>query len=158
MKVTHYSEQEWIQYVEDRLSLAVRNEMEDHVYRCEGCLDLYMVCIDKLAAQPIIEVEDPTAYMNRILARTVGTKPTWYRSTMFHYGIAAAATLVLVATGFFHGLSQEIGTYGTFKPAPPLEAPASLETQVSISDHLINKTLTWLDNIQNEHKEGGLEP
>lgn len=158
MKVTHYSDQEWIPYVEDRLSSEVRSEMEDHLYRCEVCLASYMICIDKLEAQPIIEVEDPIAFTNLILARTVGTKPAWYRSTMFHYGIAAAATLVLVATGFFHGLSHEIGTYGAFKPAPPLEAPASLKAQVSISDHLVNKTLTWLDNIQNEHKEGGLEP
>lgn len=158
MSVTHYSEQEWMQYVEDHLSSEVRDEMENHVYRCEVCLASYMACIDKLAAQPILEVEDPAAYTNSILTRTVGTKPAWHRSTMFHYGIAAAATLVLVATGFFHGISQEIGTYGAFKPAPPLEAPASLETPVSISDHLVNKTLTWLDNIQNEHKKGGLEP
>ncbi|NQX62015.1 hypothetical protein [Paenibacillus qinlingensis] len=158
MKVTHYSEQEWMQYVEDHLPSEVRDEMEDHVYRCEVCLANYMTCIEILTAQPTVEVKDTAAYMNRIVARTVGTKPAWYRSTMFHYGIAAAATLVLVATGFFHGLSQEIGTYGAFKPAPPLEAPASLETPISISDHLVNKTLTWLDNIQNEHKKGGLEP
>lgn len=158
MKIQHYNQQEWMQYIEEHLSSEAYDEMENHLYRCDACLAIYMTCIEGSATLPIVDVEDTETYMKGIIARTVGTKPTWYRSTMFHYGIAAAATLVLVATGFFHGLSQELGTFGAFKPAPPLEAPSSLEAQVPISDHIVNKTLTWLDTLQNEHKEGGLQP
>ncbi|MGO4499941.1 hypothetical protein AB4114_29105 [Paenibacillus sp. 2RAB27] len=158
MKDRHFNQQAWLQYVEERLPLQEQDEMESHLYQCDECLANYMQCVEQVIAITDMDGEQTTAYVNGIIARTVGMKPAWHRSTMFHYGIAAAATLVLVATGFFHGISQELGTFSAFKPAPPLEAPASLEAQVPISDHLIHKTLTWLDTLQNEHKKGGLEP
>ncbi|MDR6553691.1 hypothetical protein [Paenibacillus qinlingensis] len=157
MKMQHYTQLEWMQYVEESLPSEARNEMENHLYRCDDCLAIYMIGIEESLLTPI-DIANTETYIKEIITRTIGTKPAWYRSTMFHYGVAAAATLVLVATGFFHNLSQELGTFGAFRPAPPLEVPASLEAKVPISDQLIHKTLTWLDTLQNDHKKGGLEP
>ncbi|WNR44609.1 anti-sigma factor [Paenibacillus roseipurpureus] len=156
MKIVHYTEQDWLLYGEGHLLLEQQSEMEDHLYRCDVCLASYMTYVEQLSSRMCLDVEQPDAYMLSVLQRTVGMKPAWYRSTMFHYGIAAAATLILVATGFFHGLSQELGSVGAYKPAPPLETPSSLEAQVPLSNHLVNKTLSWLDTLQN--KEGGLAP
>jgi anti-sigma factor RsiW len=156
MKIAHYTEQDWMLYVEGHLSLDEQSEMENHLYLCETCLASYMACVEHLSSRTSLYVADTERYMKNILAKTLGRKPVWHRSTMFHYGVAAAATLILVATGFFHGLSQELGSVGAYKPAPPLEAPVSLEVQVPLSDHLVNKTLSWLDTLQNN--EGGLVP
>lgn len=158
MNMKHYDQQEWVHYVKGQLSSDALTEMENHLYNCETCLTLYMTCIEESAVLPLQDVDNTETYMQSILARTVKTRPSWFRSTMFHYGIAAAATLVLVATGFFHGLSQELGSVGTYKPAPPLDAPATLETTVPISDQLVNKTLSWLDTLHKEHNEGGTRP
>lgn len=143
----HYKEQAWNSYIEGLLSPHERDEMELHLYRCDDCLERYMLGMELTAAAlPVMETDDKH-FIDVILSRTIGTKRSWYRSTIVHYGIAAAATLILVATGFFHGLSQELGPQGAFGQSPP-----SSPTQSSgpISDQLLNKTLSWLDTWQNK--------
>lgn len=148
----HYHVHAWEQYVKEQLSPDKTSEMELHLYQCDECLTIYMTCMDqKETIFPVME-KDTQAYVNAIIARTTGTKRSWYHSTMLQYGVAAAATLILVATGFFHGLSQELGSTGPFKPASSMkaQAPSSLQTDKPISDQLLNKTLTWLDTLQNK--------
>lgn len=146
--MNHYNEQAWKQYVEELLSPNKISEMELHLYQCDECLTIYMTCLDQMETiLPIME-RDTQEYMDAIITRTTGTKRSWYHSTMLHYGIAAAATLILVATGFFHGISQELGAAGTFKPINSLNTSSSLQTDKPISDQLLNKTLTWLDTLQ----------
>ncbi|KRE41773.1 hypothetical protein [Paenibacillus sp. Soil724D2] len=148
--MTHYNEQAWKQYVEERLSPDTLSEMELHLYQCDECLTMYMTCLEQMEAiLPIME-KDTQGYVDAIIARTTGTKRSWYHSTMLHYGIAAAATLILVATGFFHGISQELDSVGTFKPTNSINTSSSLQTDKPISDQLLNKTLTWLDTLQNK--------
>ncbi|KQX60137.1 hypothetical protein [Paenibacillus sp. Root444D2] len=148
--MNHYNEQAWKQYVEERLSPDTLSEMELHLYQCVECLTMYMTCLEQMEAiLPIME-KDTQGYVDAIIARTTGTKRSWYHSTMLHYGIAAAATLILVATGFFHGISQELDSVGTFKPTNSINTSSSLQTDKPISDQLLNKTLTWLDTLQNK--------
>lgn len=148
--VKHYDELTWTKYLEDHLSPTETSAMELHLYRCEECLTVYMTCMEQSSRiLPVMEAATK-GYVDAIIARTTGTKRAWYRSTMLHYGIAAAATLILVATGFFHGLSQELGSDGAFNPVNPLHAPSSPQTDRPISDQLLNKTLSWLDTLQNK--------
>ncbi|WP_261303417.1 hypothetical protein [Paenibacillus andongensis] len=148
--MNHYNEQAWKLYVEERLSPDKISEMELHLYQCDECLTIYMTCLEQMETNlPILE-KDTQEYVDAIIARTTGTKRFWYHSTMLHYGIAAAATLILVATGFFHGISQELGAVGSFKPANSINTSSSLQPDKPISDQLLNKTLTWLDTLQNK--------
>ncbi|MDQ0903023.1 hypothetical protein [Paenibacillus sp. V4I7] len=148
--MNHYNEQAWKQYVEERLSPDTLSGMELHLYQCDECLTMYMTCLEQMeTVLPIME-RDTQGYVDAIIARTTGTKRSWYHYTMLHYGIAAAATLILVATGFFHGISQELDTVGSFKPANSINTSSSLQKDKPISDQLLNKTLTWLDTLQNK--------
>lgn len=148
--MNHYTEQAWKQYVEERLSPDTLSEMELHLYQCDECLTMYMTSLEQMeTVLPIMEM-DTQGYVDAIIARTTGTKRSWYHSTMLHYGIAAAATLILVATGFFHGISQELDSVGSFKPANSINTSSSLQTDKPISDQLLNKTLAWLDTLQNK--------
>ncbi|MBD0384358.1 hypothetical protein [Paenibacillus sedimenti] len=155
----HYDQQAWTQYVGESLSPDEMAQMEHHLYQCDICLAVYMMCLEQSAATlPLIEA-DEKSYVDSIVKRTLRTKPVWYRSTIFHYGIAAAATLILVATGFFHGLSQELGSVSSlsskgFNPS----VPSSIQKESPISDQLLDKTLTWLDTLQNEKDKGGIRP
>ncbi|MBP1967789.1 zf-HC2 domain-containing protein [Paenibacillus aceris] len=142
----HYHEQAWSQYVNGQLPPSEIGEMEQHLYGCEDCLALYMICMEQMTTTLPVMATEEQKYVDAVLARTMGTKRSWYRSTMLHYGIAAAATLILVATGIFHGLSQELGPPSALQPAPPSE----LKIDQPISDKLLNKTLSWLDTLQNK--------
>jgi hypothetical protein len=144
--VKHYDEQAWSLYINERLLPNEISEMELHLYRCNDCLTRYMICMEQMTLTlPTLETDERT-FVDAVLTRTFGTKRSWYHSTILHYGIAAAATLILVATGFFHGLSQELGPQGALQPAPPSE----MKIDQPISDQLLNKTLTWLDTLQNK--------
>ncbi|MBA2942496.1 hypothetical protein HZF08_29915 [Paenibacillus sp. CGMCC 1.16610] len=142
----HYDEHAWGLYINQQLPPHGISEMEHHLYRCDECLDRYMICMEQMTIiLPVLEADERT-FVDAVLARTLGTKRSWYHSTILHYGIAAAATLILVATGFFHGLSQELGPRGALQPAPPPE----MKMDQPISDRLLNKTLIWLDTLQNK--------
>jgi len=144
--VKHYDEQRWGLYINEQLPPTEISEMEQHLYRCDDCLARYMSCMEQMAmVLPVLET-DERVFVDTVLTRTLGTKRSWYHSTILHYGIAAAATLILVATGFFHGLSQELGPRGALQPAPSPE----VKIDQPISDQLLNKTLTWLDTLQNK--------
>ncbi|MFD0695476.1 hypothetical protein ACFQZT_15360 [Paenibacillus sp. GCM10027628] len=155
----HYDQLAWMQYVEASVSPDEMAQMELHLYQCDLCLAIYMTCLEKLTASlPHMEA-DEKSYIDAIVNRTLRTKPAWFHSTIFHYGVAAAATLILVVTGFFHGLSQELGSMGSLNSKgfnPP--SPSSVHKEVPISDQLLNKTLTWLDTLQNEQEKGGTRP
>ncbi|MEC0230855.1 hypothetical protein [Paenibacillus alba] len=141
----HYDQAAWTSYLNQMLPAAEMEAMEIHLYRCEECLNVYMICMeDPSLSLPSMEI-DTEQYVHAIIARTTGTKRSWYRSTLLHYGIAAAATLILVATGFFHGLSQELN-------------PSSLQKELPVSDVWLNKTLGWLDTLQQAPNKGGSQP
>lgn len=140
----HYDEQTWSLYINEQLLPNESSEMEHHLYRCDDCLTRYMSCMEQMTMTlPALETDERT-YVDTVLTRTLGSKRSWYHSTILHYGIAAAATLILVATGFFHGLSQELGPQGALQPSPP----SATKIDQPISDQLLNKTLTWLDTLQ----------
>ncbi|RTE09005.1 hypothetical protein [Paenibacillus whitsoniae] len=154
----HFEETAWRQYVTDTLPASQRAAMEQHLYRCEACLLLYMACIEQTEELPVLEPADPQAYLSDILARTTGTKRSWYRSTLLHYGIAAAATLVLVASGFFHGLAQELGSIGAAHPASQ-PRPAGQYSGPPLSSQLVDRTFQWLDTLHNtDNRQGGSQP
>jgi hypothetical protein len=160
--MNHYEKHAWTNYVEERVLPDEMVRMELHLYQCDLCLSIYIACMEESASTlPLMEI-DNQVFVNSILNRTIRTKPAWYRSTMFHYGIAAAATLIMVATGFFHGLSQELGAIGSSRGMNAINASikmsSSQQKETPISDHLLNKTLTWLDTLQNEQDKGGSHP
>ncbi|UKS26055.1 hypothetical protein LOZ80_31630 [Paenibacillus sp. HWE-109] len=145
--MNHYDEQAWRNYLNASLSAAEIDAMEHHLYKCDECLAVYMDCLEMTSTTfPLLELETQ-GYVDAIIARTTGTKRSWYRSTILHYGIAAAATIILVATGFFHGLSQELN-------------PSALQKkqEMPVSDVWLNKTLGWLDTLQNGSNKGGSHP
>lgn len=98
--VKHYDEQTWSLYINEQLLPNEISEMEHHLYRCDDCLTRYMSCMEQMTMTlPTLETDERT-YVDTVLTRTLGTKRSWYHSTILHYGIAAAATLILVATAF----------------------------------------------------------
>ncbi|MFC5451465.1 anti-sigma factor [Paenibacillus aestuarii] len=151
----HYDLPDWLLYVKAQLPSERMAEMELHLYRCDPCLAQYMTALEHAELiWPQMQTDDKS-YMDTILDRTLRTRPAWYRSTLFHYGIAAAATIVLVATGFFHGLSQELDSVRNHSVISP---PSSSQEMRPISERLVTKTLSWLDTIQSDPDKGGNQP
>ncbi|WP_139488258.1 hypothetical protein [Brevibacillus dissolubilis] len=43
--VKHYSKEQWIAYIHNRLLPDVREQADDHLYTCDECLGIYMECL-----------------------------------------------------------------------------------------------------------------
>ena len=152
----HFSVAEWSAYAGGQLTAEIQRELEAHLYGCDACLEIYMDCISNLDTQAVEAVSEP-AYMedkwieqimNRIEEEKLPSqlvpfspprKIAFYRKPIFHYALAAAITIILMATGIFQGITGGMDQ-------PPLATKQTLTT--SYTDKLMNKTVAMLDTIQ----------
>lgn len=164
----HFTMKEWQLYVKNDLPVDCREKAEDHLYSCDHCLDLYLQAVAECdTALPDVQNMEDIAerVMNEIhmikhvdevkqlqdkrpkdLPQTQTKEKTvpFYQTTIFHYTLAAAATIVLMWTGVFQNITQyteSVQISQVQKSAP------------SVTDGIVNKTFSWLDSFERNHKE-----
>lgn len=149
----HYTEDEWTEWIREQAPDSLSVDMESHLYECEECLSIYMHALElHTSALPVPKDIDELEYdqlFKRTTRLSVKEESSWRETakhTYFQYAVAAAATLILTISGFFSGLSQELGDW---------KEPTDLQQSTSISENLMNQTLSWLDTLQSKSSEGG---
>jgi len=150
---THYSYELWLKYVNNDLKETDRTLLEDHLYTCDHCLELYMNAVDE-QEEMLPSIFDETTFMEGIMkgiaaerveeAPNVQSKRAFYQSSIFHYAIAACVTLVLMNTGVFQTIIKHTETI------QKAEFP-----QEKSSEGLVNKTFAWIDTWDGSKKEEG---
>jgi anti-sigma factor RsiW len=151
----HYSYDEWLSYVKDDISDKTREEQESHLYTCDHCLEHYLQAISEHESSlPILSNE--TSFTDLVMAeisiqkevvdkpadlkQLVKSKKPFYQQAVFHYLIAAAATLLLTFSGVF----QSLATY-----AGAVEAPQNMKVKkLSVTEGVIDKTFAWMDSLE----------
>ncbi|MEZ2715375.1 hypothetical protein [Niallia circulans] len=151
--IAHYSKDYWMKYVKDELSEKERSILEDHLYTCDQCLELYIDAVDK-QEETLPSISDEAAFMNDIMQKisyenleikTIEEKKRpIYQSSIFHYAIAASLTLILMSAGFFQSIVKHTETIQktevSFKNEPK-------------SGGLVDKTFAWMDSFDGSKKE-----
>ncbi len=147
----HVTNEQCHHFINDKLSVLLRQQFEDHIYTCDDCLTLYMCATQNEEAYlPVIENEalfiEETMKLIMIEKKEVplsfGKKKKWYENTIAYYSIAAGITLMLMTTGIFDQLINQISNMTT------------TNNQSSISESLLNKTVNVIDALD-PNKEGG---
>ncbi|MGG1678961.1 hypothetical protein ACIFOT_25035 [Neobacillus sp. NRS-1170] len=147
----HYSYVEWLQYVKEEISEQDRETYERHLYTCDQCLDVYIQAVTaNESSLPILSNEgnftdlvmaEVSKQKQESAAPKTNKKPI-YQQAMFHYLLAAAATILLMLTGAF----QSLASY-----ANSLESPQKIqEKKPSVTEGVINKTFAWMDSLENK--------
>lgn len=167
--MNHRREETWLQYVKDELTSAERAACEAHLDSCDACFDLYMQCLEQ-AGDLLPEIEDREAFSGAVMIRWEQEMPPtrlvkrvpeqskrklripWIQHPVFHYTVAAAITLILMSTGVFQSLVQQMERFDT-AAGKKVEEEAVLH--VSVSEKLMNKTIGMLDSIQPKYERGG---
>lgn len=138
--MTHFSKEAWCNYTLDLLSHNERESMEQHLYECDHCLALYMEIIDEQNENlPIINGD---SFTNEVMKQIKFEKlkseekmskkqPRQIKSTLIHYIIATAATLIFMASGLFHYIFTVTSSF----------EQSSKQSGVSISKQILNKTI-----------------
>jgi hypothetical protein len=156
----HYTYDEWLQYVNDEINENSRQELEDHLYSCDQCLNHYLMVMEaNESSLPILSdmseftdlvmaevskqkiVVPDTKNDIKIDAKTKMKKKPFYQQAAFHYLLAAAATILLTFTGAF----QSLATYANALESPQ---PQVQKKKHSVTEGVINKTFAWMDSLE----------
>ncbi|WHY67471.1 hypothetical protein [Neobacillus sp. SuZ13] len=141
----HYSFEEWLQYVNDEVNENTKEELENHLYSCDQCLDQYLIAVEASESSlPILS--DSSDFTDLVMAEVSKQKPAvpdtkkpFYQQAVFHYLLAAAATLLLTFSGVF----QSLAAY-----ANSIDKPQIQEKKPSVTEGVINKTFAWMDSLE----------
>ncbi|MFS0862765.1 hypothetical protein [Fredinandcohnia sp. 179-A 10B2 NHS] len=143
----HYNTDEWLAYINDKIPELKREEMEEHLLLCDQCLEVYMNLLeDKAEELPIIQNEGFTDETLRNLPKKKQKqKKLDLQSPIFHYGVAAAVTFILMTSGFFQSVTGIVST---------VEASSDARQEKPVSEGLMEKALSLFDIIEGKQKEG----
>jgi len=82
---------------------------------------------------------------NDAVNKTINNKKPFYQQAVFHYLLAAAATILLMFTGAF----QSLATYANSLETPQLVQ----EKKPSMTEGVINKTFAWMDSLEKKEAD-----
>lgn len=135
----HMTRSQWQSFIQNQLPDDERERYEDHLYTCDDCLAVYMVCLE--------ELEQPVAVREQLAIpkHTPTVVKPFYQQTLFHYGLAACITLLLMSTGVFSQLISHSNQWNTV---------AGKKQQRSVTDQLMQKTTALLDQLHPITKGG----
>jgi hypothetical protein len=145
----HYSYKEWQQYVMNEMSDSYREKLEDHLYSCDQCLELYSqaVTANETSLPTLPDEAHFTDHVMKMVPVTnsnvskVETASKVPDTRLFHYLLAAAATLLLMFTGVF----QSLASYTSAFEKPMIQEK---KTKPSVTEGVINKTFAWMDSLE----------
>lgn len=145
--MSHYTNEEWRQFICDVLSEEKREEMESHLYSCDQCLAVYMELIEENASDlpnPSDEAVSADVILAQVelYAKPKRTKQSQTKQKMLHYGIAAAITIGFMSSGIFQ-LVTNAGVVGTDLS----------ENRPAYTEQWMDKTLSFLDWLKVNQKE-----
>lgn len=142
--MNHVTYEQWMLYVKNELDEQVREGYDDHLYSCDECLELYLQAVDEVESQlPLLT--NANDFTNSIMAQVEKTKKTntkvaFYQKTAFHYGIAAAMTILFMSSGVFQSITKYVDA---------VQEPTIEERKPSVTEGLVNKTFAFMDNMKN---------
>lgn len=152
----HVNHEQLLYFIQNELSDKRRDEIEDHIYSCDLCLEVYMNQVEQSEnlLPGIVNIEEFTERtLDQIKVdkkisdlKTGNNKKTWYQHTLVHYGFAASFTLILMTSGVFQSISGI--------PSTVEAAPMKQEDQ-SISKNLMDRALTWIAVFEPKENKGG---
>ena len=142
----HFSNEEWMSYINDKLSETTCEELENHLFSCDLCLEVYIKMIDRQAQElPVIDYSSFTDEIIAELPQKKVRKKILYQRTLFHYAVAAVITLTLMTTGFFQTIMGVVTT---------AEVSSISKPQQSVSNSLMEKSSALFEIIDIKQKEG----
>ncbi len=145
--MNHYNQETWLAYLNNELPENQHEEIENHLYSCDHCLEHYMQLLDDTAVDfPESQADNTfTEEILRQLPFESKKKRTFTQHPLFHYGVAAAVTVVLMSSGFFQNLTGVVTT---------VEAATIQTHEEPVSNSLMNKILSLLEIFEEKQKEG----
>lgn len=152
MKMEHYDYVEWLLYKNKELPVNLLEEMEEHLYNCDICMDIFLSLIDEKEIKAVENII-PTDFTSNIMANISGTKikrlprkeNKIFNYRFGYYVAVASVTIVLTLGGFYTNLVDSVPKF-TEKIQVQEEKHNII---ASLSEKIVGSTATFINNIEN---------
>lgn len=153
MKTKHYDYVEWLLYKNKELPVDTLEEMEEHLYNCEICLDIFLSLIDEKEIKAVGNII-PEDFTNNVMANISGKKikklPAKKENKIFNYQFGyyvavASVTIFLTLGGFYTNMVDSVPKF------TQREQVIENKTNViaNISNRIVNSTSVFIANVEN---------
>ncbi len=149
----HYDYVEWLFYKKNVLSIEKQNEMEEHLFNCDECMEIFLSLIDEEEINEASKIV-PEHFNQNIIKKISITKVKKFESTKkpvkypFGYFVAVASvTIVLTLGGFFTNLVDTVPNISA--SVSMLEKPDKPNRIFNFSERIVNSTSKFIGSIEN---------
>ena len=149
----HYDYVEWLLYKNKALNKEMLDEMEEHLYNCDICMDIFLSLIDEEEVENVNNIISENFTVNVInnisKTKVKSLNPKQIKKVFNiqfgYYAAVASVTIVLTLGGFYTNLVDAV---------PKLTASIQIEEErpnliANFSDSIINTTSSFLISIEN---------
>ncbi len=164
----HYDDVEWTFYKQEVLSENKTQEMEEHLYNCDECMDIFLSLInnDEIdEAEEIISKDFTDEVLNSIekqkheLKQELKTikrrKEDRFKSIFGYYVAVAAVTIILTWGGFYSSIVDILPQVAE----ETVIANVSKEPNIisNVSERIVNKTSIFINDFEIYSPKEGLK-
>lgn len=148
----HYDYVEWVLYKNNILDDEIYNEMEEHLFICDDCMETFLSLIDEAEidkAGNLISMNFTDKIMDNIKNIRPIKKPTKKKVSndfFIYYTAVASVAIILTASGFFGRLVDTV---------PHITANISIQENrvrpniiYNFSESITSKTSNFVNNFQ----------
>lgn len=151
--MNHVRNEELVRYINDELDEHKREQIDQHIYSCDQCLNIYMRTIEE-HKKILPEIRNQDTFTEKVI-RIIANDPLpnkkenpfqrkiyFYQKAAFHYLVAAAMTIILMTSGVFTHLMSYVSEFETTK-----------KQESSVVEGLMNNTVSLIDRVQKKSEE-----
>lgn len=149
----HYDYIEWLLYKNMMLPDEKLEEMEQHLYNCNTCMEIFLSLIDEKEeekASNVISDDFTSKIINNIPKAKKDKQKTKQRKKVFnyqfgYYAAVASVTIILTLSGFYTGLVDAVP-----KLSSSIQATKNHSNRIAdFSNSIVNSTSGFLFSIEN---------
>ena len=151
----HYDYLEWVFYKEKVLSKEKFKEMEEHLYECNECMDIFLSLIDSKEIDGA-EKTIPHDFTNKVMKdiQKVKFKPKAkvqkntisFKNAFGYYAAVAAVAIILTWGGFYSGLVDVLPQVA--KETAQKNRFDTPNIVFSFTEKIVNKTSNFVNDFQ----------
>ena len=150
----HYDPVEWVLYKKNLLDDRIYEEMQDHLYLCDDCMETFLSLIDEeeISQAELIVAEDFTDKLMdglgniRPLKKKTKKKTKINNDFFIYYTAVASVAIILTAGGFFGGLVDSVPEITVNIPIQ--ENRVKTNAIYELSEKITNRTAMFVNNFQ----------
>lgn len=153
----HFDYVDWIFFKEELIVGKRKIEMEDHLYNCDKCLEIFLSIISEDEIENISSIiadsftDNVIEEISREKIKTIDKRKPGKTSINFGYYVAVAAvTIILTTSGLFNNMVDLVP-----KISKGLETTSNIERPNLIheySETIVDKTSKFISNIEDIEK------